>query len=262
MATARHYHEALRRMGFSDKEASVYLASLELGPSSVMEIAKRSGVTRASTYVAIDSLKLMGLMSTHDHGKKVIFTPEPPENIARILNEQKREIEDKQDVFRGIVGDLLSLRSASTESHKVSFYEGVEGLLQIHDDILKTKDDVLENIVALDDAMKVNLPEEEITRFREKLVSAGIGVRILYTSNEKDLNLPADMRKKWKLRRISEKKFPLHGEITLYGDKLAGFAYKGKIYGVIIEGREIVQAIRVLFDIAWASDAAKKSADS
>ncbi|MCX6800540.1 MAG: hypothetical protein NT091_05345 [Candidatus Falkowbacteria bacterium] len=47
----------LEQLGFSKKEASVYLASLELGASSVQKIAEQAQVNRVTTYVIIEGIK-------------------------------------------------------------------------------------------------------------------------------------------------------------------------------------------------------------
>jgi amidophosphoribosyltransferase len=53
----------LKNLGLSDNEAKVYLSMLELGPSSVLEISAKAGVNRPTTYVQIETLKKMGLVS-------------------------------------------------------------------------------------------------------------------------------------------------------------------------------------------------------
>ena len=46
----------LEHLGLSDKEAKVYLAALEMGPSPVQDISHKAHVNRATTYVMIESL--------------------------------------------------------------------------------------------------------------------------------------------------------------------------------------------------------------
>ena len=62
----------LEHLGLSDKEARVYLAALEMGPSPVQDISHKAHVNRATTYVMIESLAARGLMSTFQKGKKRI----------------------------------------------------------------------------------------------------------------------------------------------------------------------------------------------
>lgn len=251
--TVHLFEDDLMKLGLSDKEARVYVASLELGPSPVQTIAQKSGVKRATTYVAIESLSDRGLMSSFLKGKKTLFTAEPPKNLVSLLEEEKLRIEDKQKILGSILSDLIALGAASGGEPRVSFFQGVEGLRAIHEDILVTRDKSLENIVSLDDALKVTPPSRHVESFREKLEKRGVNVRILFSSKQGNIHLPERLLKKWSLRRVPENRLPLHGEVTLYGDKVAAFSYRGKIFGAIIESKEITQTVRVLFELAWSS---------
>ena len=72
----------LKEIGMAEKEAKVFLASLELGSSAVQEIAKKADINRATTYVIIEKLMKKGLMSSVEKGKKDFFQTEDPEKIA------------------------------------------------------------------------------------------------------------------------------------------------------------------------------------
>ncbi len=59
----------LLSIGFSVKEIKVYLSSLELGESSVLDISKNSRINRTTIYPIIDSLTKKGLISLIQKGK-------------------------------------------------------------------------------------------------------------------------------------------------------------------------------------------------
>ena len=65
------YIQELTNLGLKDKEASVYLSCLELGPSPVQPIARKAKVVRATTYVILESLMNMGLVTKFKEGKKI-----------------------------------------------------------------------------------------------------------------------------------------------------------------------------------------------
>jgi len=69
----------LQDLGLSEKEARVYLAALELGQTTADKLAKHAKVNRSTTYVQLESLMKVGLMSTHEERKKTVFAPESPE---------------------------------------------------------------------------------------------------------------------------------------------------------------------------------------
>ncbi|MBI3251348.1 MAG: TrmB family transcriptional regulator, partial [Candidatus Andersenbacteria bacterium] len=61
--------QALKHLGLKDKEAAVYLAALQLGPSPVQNIARRANVVRATTYVILEDLQKKGLVTHYKEGK-------------------------------------------------------------------------------------------------------------------------------------------------------------------------------------------------
>jgi hypothetical protein len=154
----------------------------------------------------------------------------------------------------------LAFIQAVDEKPKISFFDGVDGLKQIHEDVLNSVGDSLENIVSLDDARKIDPPHDDVADFRDRLERKGARIRILYTTKAQPLTLPKHLHSKWEVARIPADKFPLHGEITIFGDKVAAFSYRGKIFGTVIESREIARTMKVLFELAWSSMHTKKEA--
>jgi sugar-specific transcriptional regulator TrmB len=70
--------ETLIKLGLSEKEAAVYLATLELGEDTALNIAEKSQVNRTTTYVILEKLMKLGLASTVERGKKTVFVAEDP----------------------------------------------------------------------------------------------------------------------------------------------------------------------------------------
>ncbi len=52
----------LSALGLSQKEATVYVALLELGTASVQAIARRADLVRPTTYVILEALTKKGLV--------------------------------------------------------------------------------------------------------------------------------------------------------------------------------------------------------
>src|SRR3989338_8570172 len=100
-------------LGLSQKEASVYIASLELGPATAQNIAKKAAVNRPTTYVMIESLTKRGLMSSFEKGKKRFFSAESPERLQNIFHVQRREIEEREHELHSILPELRALSSGA-----------------------------------------------------------------------------------------------------------------------------------------------------
>lgn len=239
----------LQKLGLSDKEALVYLSSLELGPSPVQVISRKAEVNRATTYVMIESLLRRGLMSTFDKGKKTMYTAEKPERLHRIVHAERASVEEKESVIKRLLPDLDAISDAAGERPKVSFYEGEEGLEAMREAIFASKADALEDFISFDDLNHL-LPEKHWERHSSRLGERKIKGRTLYSA-ESDRKMSGKAKGHWQFRQIPKDKFPMHGELTVYGNRVAMLALRGKLVGVIVESKEMATMVRSMFNLAW-----------
>ena len=80
--------EKLEKLGFSRKEADVYLALLELGTAIVSDVAKKSQVNRSTAYILLDLLVQRGFVSISEKNKVKLFSITPPENLIQYISPQ------------------------------------------------------------------------------------------------------------------------------------------------------------------------------
>lgn len=239
----------LQKLGLSDKAALIYLASLELGPAPVQVIARKAEVNRATTYVMIESLLQHGLMSSFVKGKKTLYTAEKPERLHRIVHRERAEVDEKEQTIKKILPDLEAILAAAGERPKVSFYEGLEGLEAMRETIFDSKIENVEDVISFDD-LKHLLPEEHWKRHNRRLKEREIKGRVIFTA-ETEYQPPPEAKGLWQYKKLPQKRFPMHGELTVYGNKVSMIALRGKLVGVIIESKEMAVMVRTLFELAW-----------
>lgn len=237
----------LRNLGLSEKEAIIYLASLELGASTIQELSKKAQIKRSSTYDLISFLIERGLMGDFIKGKKKLFIAEPPERLASLIRIQKKELEEKERGLQRIIPELNNLIDISKRKTKVRFYEGKEGIRIIQEDILMAKIKDLDNIISLDDSYRVFPPHQRDHRHR--LWKRRIPIRTIYTSRRGSI-LPTK-EKLIERHFISYGKFPFNTEIVIYGNKVAFVSHQNKLIGGIFEDDGIAQTTKIIFDLAW-----------
>jgi sugar-specific transcriptional regulator TrmB len=120
----------LRKLGLKEKEAAVYLAALELGFTSVQNIAKKAAISRPTAYEIIKSLIRRGLMKEIRRkgsvkGERTFFAAESPDNLLGLLRVQKKEIEEKEREFIRIISSLRSKYNLAGQS-EIKTFEGEE----------------------------------------------------------------------------------------------------------------------------------------
>lgn len=116
----------LRKLDLKEKEAKVYLAGLELGPSPVKLLAEKTKMTRPTVYEIIKQLEEKGLFNEAKEGKKRLFSAKSPESILGILRVKKREVEEKEREFIRIIAALEDKYSKGWAGFKT--FKGKGGL--------------------------------------------------------------------------------------------------------------------------------------
>src|SRR3989344_7830213 len=105
--------ENLRQFGLNEKEISVYLSLISLGPSPVRLVAKHSGVNRGTTYDILKGLMDQGLVSYYkqygQEDKKQYFVAEPPQKLLDAIENKKRGLETVAEQIAKSLPELPSM---------------------------------------------------------------------------------------------------------------------------------------------------------
>ncbi len=133
----------LRKLGLKEKEVNVYLAALELGFSSVQNIAKKAGISRPTAYEIIKELIGKGLMKEirrqgTTQGERTFFAAESPDNLLGLLRVQKREIEEKEREFVRIISALRAKYNIAGQS-EIREFEGKNEIKVLLDDFSQSQ---------------------------------------------------------------------------------------------------------------------------
>lgn len=120
-----HLIEPLKNLGLSEKEVRIYLALLQLGPSTPYSIAKKADLKRPTAYVIAEELVEKGLI-VHVPGE------ERRRYIARSPEIFIEEREEKIAAAKRILPELRSFQKDTAEKPSILYFEGVGGLRQAY----------------------------------------------------------------------------------------------------------------------------------
>jgi len=247
--------KTLEDLGLSEKEAGVYLACLELGPSPVQKIAQGAEINRVTAYVILENLVKQGLASTTQKGKKTLFTAEEPEQLSALLNKMKEDLERKKEALNEAMPELKGLLKIAGKKPIVRVYEGKEGLKALQKEYIKSMKTGSEvsAFVPVDELYKVFPPKEGV---KPQRVKKRIKARVIYTS-KKGAILESSPRELKEARYVPSDKFPFTSGFDIYGtDKVQLINFKDGLVGVMIESKELHDTFKIIFELAW--EAAKK----
>jgi sugar-specific transcriptional regulator TrmB len=244
-------YQELKKLGLSDKEAKLYLTSLQRGPETAPTLAKLSEIVRPTAYVIIDGLVQKGLMSSTVKGKKTFFTAESPEHLLSLIRLQKKEIEEKEREIFKLIPQLELIANIKGEKPKVRVFEGKEGLQAVIESILKSKTKMIYSFIPSDQLFQLFPAEEHKELMASPRVQKKIKAKIIYTSKKGQIYKRKDQENLREAIFIDEKKFPFKCGIDIYDNNLAFYSYKGAILGVIIENEDMAETLRTIFNMLW-----------
>ena len=240
--------ESLRNVGFSEVEAAIYIALLELGRGTVSQIATRAKVNRTSGYHVLSGLVAKDLATISGREPKQEYVAEPPERLSRYV---EKELERQ----KGLTSRTTSLVPALNAIYnrrdrpRVRFFEGAKGLQNVYEDTLTSKE-TIRAIANVDDMHKA-LPDY-FSKYYERRSRKGIHIRAIIPASPVGRERAAhDAEEKRESALVPIKEFSFSPEINIYDDKVMIASWREKL-GVIIESHEIADAMKKVYELAWA----------
>lgn len=240
--------KSLKNIGLSQKKADIYLALLELGEATVIEISRKTRIKRTTIYNLLPEMINDGMVKATAKRKKRLFFIEDPAQL-------KSDLEAKLRTIEKTLPELKAMQNILPHKPKITFYEGLGGMRELYQDTLNTLSpgDTIRSFTGLSDFYKL-IPKEFSEWYIEERVKKKIRVKIISpaseVSNEWRNNSMQELRE---IKLIDNPDFKFNADTEIYGNKIALLSYKENFMGVIIESKEINQMQRMAFELMWSS---------
>jgi sugar-specific transcriptional regulator TrmB len=231
----------LKSLGFLDSEIKTYMAALQNGPGTVLDITKKTKLSRQATYTAIESLIVRGIMSTALVGKKRFYASERPDKLLAYARRHEEEVAEMVKDLSAAVPELELV--AGGEKLMVRSFEGREGLKAFIDDVRITKPKDVYEIADLK-AVSSIFNKDDLKPVQDELIKLGTKRHFIYSGDpfiEKSAPnryfLPPEVN-------------GFKTDLIIYGDKIAFVTFEGKINTVIVESAALARTIKIVFNMA------------
>lgn len=235
---------SLRGVGFSKNEALVYLAVLELGPSSIWDIAKKSGIKRPTCYVLLEELAFRGYASSTNDGKRTVYSVVSPKQL-------QRSIERRHARFNTTVSQLEAVATKSPNKPVVRLYEGAEGVKEVYN-LTLSEPRGSEILIYGTASVEANYGDF-ITDYIAHRTKKNISVRAILPDTPD--NQSVTIRDDKELRQtkfLPEETYHQTTEVNIFGDKIAYIAHSEKQpFATVIENATLANEERSRFNLIW-----------
>lgn len=247
---------AIEDLGLSEKEAKVYVANLMLGPATVQQIADQANIKRVTTYVILESLAGLGLVSQSNQGKKTYFTAEDPISLRRLLQKKEQQVTDQKASFEHILPELQGLKNLPAESPSVHFYDTAEGIRSIVSSFFSSHRGEIDMVYGISnlDQLHAFYPEMAVQLTNPERVKNKIPSQFLYTSTRGPIYKDTDEQSMRKSRWVPTNEYPISGDINIVGNYIIMLSLSGnQPIGITINSADLAKGMKAIFELAWAA---------
>jgi sugar-specific transcriptional regulator TrmB len=240
--------EILVSLGLPEKEAAVYIAALELGRGTVAQISRKAGVSRTNGYNILDSLASKGLVRISGKEPKEEYVAESPDNLVTYLEKRHQETGTNLAKAQSFALELKSIQKLG-DRPQIKFYEGIEGMKQVYEDTL-TSHEPIRAAANLEDMFAAL--GDYFPLYYKRRAKKGITIRAIIPNTPMGIERAQhDEEEARETAIVPLDKFSFHPEINIYDNKVMIASWREKL-GIIIESAEIADAMKKIYELAWA----------
>ncbi len=238
--------KTLLDFGLSEKEAIVYLTSLELGPSSVLKISKLCALKRPTVYLIVESLTKKGLMSIEIKGFKKYYKAENPDRLETIFNERKQELLKHLPFFHEIYAKDKS-------DSFIKYHEGLEAVKLIYSDLLDDIEPGDDYLVIGNQEAWLALDPHFFQKFIEKRAKLDIKLRLLFQDSQIAREHQKYERNYNEKVKILPKNTTLTTNFVITSKKIIIHQLTSPVLAIVIQNKNITKMNVEMFEIIWNS---------
>jgi sugar-specific transcriptional regulator TrmB len=236
--------KVLEGVGLPEKAASIYVSLLGHSRMDVADIARATGVKRATCYEHLEVLLAKHFVIRVPIGKRTYYSANEPEKILHDFKKKAAEFEES-------ITAITALHEKATNKPKVVFYEGKREMARIYDDLFKTVGDGYSIFPA--DRFFESFSEAEYDAFDKTMGDHSFKSYDLFVKS-KHLKRIKEIREKnggdGKLSKTLPETFKTNVDVLIYGDKVALMSLRD-LSAVVIENKDIAELFKNMHSFIW-----------
>ena len=244
--------KSLKQLGLGEKEIKVYLAILKTGSLSAQDVAFKTGVKRTTVYLVLEKLRKVGLVGEIIEKNKKLFFAEKPKKLLKIAQQKKKEIEKEEKRIKEILPQLEKiLRSKETGlSEEVRHYQGLEGIWNIADDLLKTRKDQFSIVPGkVYDQLGLSRFLSDITKKRRQI--GGTKAYLITDHHPQNLKFYREGDTDFREVRFLPEVENFDSAMVVYGGKVVLISLQKHYSSILIKNEVIYSLVKFMFDSLW-----------
>jgi sugar-specific transcriptional regulator TrmB len=227
--------QVLENLGFEERESSIYLTLVREQNLTALQISKKAGIDRTTTYDLLERLMNQGVVSSFIQNKVRHFKALTPKKLLIYFKEKFSSLET-------VLPALNQIKDQTKETVKCELFQGKNGFKAVLRDFIEAN---------------VNYRAIGIRKEYEEILGYLTDQYVLKL-NELNVKEYAIVEKGAKFTRLKngvyrflDKKFLPPITISMYNDVVIFFIWKEPYFAIRIQNKEFAKLQKEYFDLLW-----------
>lgn len=235
--------KTLQKLGLTEKQATVYLACLEIGNGSAQRIAEHSNVPKSTVYDILDQLIKKRLVTVYLKKTRKRYSPVNPAIF------QKR-VEKQHTLLENLLPELEALYSEVSQKPRVQYLEGKTGVRTVLKEMLKEASEIF--CIASPDIM-FNKLSEYFPDFALKRAKKKIPISVIVSDSPLARQRQAKGLTELRKVKIIKTDRPFETVIYIWKNKVCTISLGTDLMVLIVENKEHFRTFKSIFNLLWDS---------
>ena len=251
------YEEALKKLGFDEKEIAVFIAVIERGRVVPAIVAKVTGINRSTVYSIAKVLADRGILRIDTTNETAFLVIESSEVLNSLILREERELVERKSLVKDVIKQLENVpKSKHYSVPKVKFYDEKEIRDALHtrlqvwaESAINTKEPSWWGFQ--DVSMVENFPEWVIDYYNvaSKDISTHLFTNSKKVEQEADKKISDDRRK---MKYLEKEAYEFTATQVVLGDYVMLVMTSEKpFYMIEIHDRVMAHNLREVFKLMW-----------
>ena len=252
--------EQLKFLGCNDREATIYLHCLQVGPSSVQDIARKLRQNRITVHSAVEQMQAKGLLFETRKSKRRFIVAEEPVGLLRLFQKKENEMRLARSNLEHAVQLLSTVQGIDHSIPAVKLYEEVDGFKKMLEETLEARGEVL--VYSNVDLLSKLVGVQHLEQYFRQRSRKNIHTRLIFPPCD-FADLVKAKTRDYKIQvRLLPRDMQWRSGIFAWNESLALMSYtEQKLTCTIIENKDIAYFYRnIIFELCWEQARPMKSA--
>ncbi|MDO8660381.1 MAG: helix-turn-helix domain-containing protein [Candidatus Woesearchaeota archaeon] len=242
--------EVLEQLGFTNSEARIYLALLDLGSATAGKVVAKARISGGKVYLFLDRLVKRGLVSYVVKGGIKYFQPQSPHVLLDLIAEQKSALDVCAKGVNTLLPSLNARLDATRNERRAEVYEGWKGFTTVSEWILREmkKGEIIYVFGVSKEAYKKY--GHFFLYWTRKRARLGIRMRIIYSEEAREIGKTREKMPLTEVRYLP-KEMESPAFINLFKEYIITYNLCGEPICFLIKDKESSEFYHKYFESVW-----------